>query len=78
LKCDDIKTKEEIMAKYDLKKSALNALVAECELNERFSGAIIRITGHTYWIHENEWVAFLENKASKYHQEKVGRIRRGA
>lgn len=35
MKCDDIKTKEEIMAKYDLKKSALNALVAECELNER-------------------------------------------
>lgn len=78
MKCDDVKTKDEIMKKYGLEKSQFSDLVAECELNDEFSTAIIRITGRTYWIHENEWVTFLEDKAAKYHQQKIGRLRRGA
>ncbi|WP_323058347.1 hypothetical protein [Limosilactobacillus reuteri] len=76
MRCDDVKTKAEIMDKYGLKTTAMSNLVAECECSQ-FHEAIIRITGHVYWVHENIWVEFLEHKASIYHQHKFGRLRRG-
>lgn len=77
MRCDDVRTKTEIMKKYGLKETLMNDLTSECELG-KYCTAIIRITGHTYWIHENQWVEFLEDKAAKYHQQKYGRVRRGA
>lgn len=69
---DDIKTPQQIQKKYELGNTAMHDLVQECECSKHYQ-AIIRITGRTYWVHENLWVKFLEAKAENYHENKFGR-----
>lgn len=78
MKDNDVKTSGEIQKKYGLGKSAFHDLVLECECSDDYWGAIIRITGRTFWVHEDLWVKFLDAKASDYHQKKFGRLTRGS